>query len=363
MNTKKSYFSPYTKILKIIIIFLFILNLTNLFAFVRKTSDLSKGPLYGKNMYIPYMIYYNFPGLRATGGKKFEFQYHISLYYTNDFHIDIVLNKYGYLDYVIRHRDYESLNIELGTSFYILKNLQVGMDMRLISYYGGFLDNIIETFHSAFGFPNGGREFSHQNQVHINISNNNNVDLSLERSTVSFGDIDLWVKYTFFQRRWISLAAVGAFKIPSGRISEISGSGYPDFAIGILGDFKPVWILSLYLQAGLVVPFDSFLQCVDSKPYPMFNGLVGVELNPTDFFSLVVQFNIRSSPLKCSIEYSNSYIGNTDYLSLPQINTLVGFIFRYKGYKWQFYVEEDSFTNAGVDITFNLMFLHSIKGL
>lgn len=352
------------KIIKILIVAIIIFASQNIYSltFKNRSADFSKGPLYGKNMYIPYMIYYNFPGLRARGGKRFEFQYHFSMYLTNDFFIeDLMFDiETGEVTKVFTARDYESFNVEFGSSFYILKNLQVGSEFRLISYFGGFLDNIIEAFH-GYGkvFPNAGREYEGKNLVNVNIENINNVSLKLDKATVSFGDIDLWVKYTFLQKKRIALAVFGAFKIPSGRLSTLSGSNYPDFAVGILADFRPAWIISFYLQSGLVVPFDSFLQNVPSNPYPMFNGMIGVELHPVSIFSLTAQFNIKSPPMASPNNIYSSIWGDHNYLLLPQINTLVGVVFRYRGFKWQIYVEEDSFTNAGVDITLNFMFSHA----
>ncbi|HPO50759.1 MAG TPA: DUF3187 family protein, partial [Spirochaetota bacterium] len=303
-------------------------------------SDYSKGPLYGKNMYVPFLIYYNFPSVRAKSGKEFEFNYHISNYIIQDFYSDSIddsnaefykrsnykklpLGEAVYIGpryYTTQNiiRDYESLVTEVGFSFYILKRLQVGIDFRLFAYYTGFMDTIIENFHHAFGFPGGAREYFEQNKIFVNILNHNGINLYLDKPAVSFGDIDMWVKYTFFERNFISLAGFGAFKIPTGSIANLSGSGYPDFALGVLADFKPAWILSFYLQSGLVVPFDSFLP-VKSKPYPMFNGLVGIELHPANFFSLIVQFNVKTSPI--SGDKTFSWNENYKLYDLPQVNT------------------------------------------
>jgi Protein of unknown function (DUF3187) len=321
--------------------------------------DYSKGPLYGKNMYIPYLIYYSFPNIAARSGSKFDFNYHLSLYYTNDFHISkLYVNEDGSYDPAVV-RDYEGLVYENGVSFNPIKKLAVGFDLRLISYYGGFLDSVISGYHKAFGFPNGGREYVAENKIRIDIKNNNGVSLFLNKNAVSLGDIDLWTKYTFFEKRWISLAAMGAFKIPSGILSCLSGSGYPDIGTSLLADFRPVWLLTIYLQSGIVIPFDSFIPQAVSKPYPMYNGLIGLELNPLKVFSLNVQMNMKSSPLKSDIKHWQ--FTGTDYLSLPQLNLLFGVIFAYKGFKWQFYVEEDAITNAGTDITFNLSFSHKLN--
>ena len=349
------------KKIKFIIIYLFLfLNFYKSFTLKMKYPNYSKGPLYGKNMYIPFLIYYNFPGLNAQSGKKYDFNYHISLYYINDFFIEeYTEDKDGNIDANIG-RDYESLVFESGASFYLLKKLQIGIDFRLISYYGGFLDNVVEAFHYTFGFPNAGRDYTNQNQVEIDIENNNNVNLSLNHATFSFGDIDTWIKYTFFEKKWISLAILGAFKIPTGNLNQISGSGYPDLAVGILADFKPIWILSFYLQGGIVFPLDFFIQSIPSNPYPMFNGLAGIELNPFNVFSLIAQFNFKSSPLRSNYHHWNSAFYSADYLALPQLNLLVGLVFRYKDFRWQVYFEEDTITNAGTDFTINISFSHTL---
>jgi hypothetical protein len=344
----------------IVIFFILFLFLNNAFSKKMKYPGYSKGPLYGKNMYLPFLIYYNFPSISAQSSKKFDFTYHGSFYYINDFFIEENYYNSENNHYINIGRDYESLVFESGASFFILKNLQIGIDMRSISYYGGFLDGIIETYHNTFGFPNASREYVDQNQIEIDLDNNNNVSLSLDHPTLSFGDIDTWIKYTFYEKKWISIAMLGVFKIPTGSQSEISGSGYPDFAVGVLADFRPIWILSFYLQGGVVFPLDFIVQSIPSCPYPMFNGLAGIELNPLKFFSLIVQFNFKTSPLTSEYSHWSSTFQGADYLSLPQINLLVGFVFKYKDFRWQFYFEEDTFTNAGADLTINLSFSHTL---
>jgi len=332
--------------------------------------DFSKGPLYGKNMYLPFLIYYNFPSIKASTKSEFEFSYHISNYYIQDFfsdslkHYPYAINSNNLTDvkryYDTRDviRDYESLVTEFGFSFNITKFLEMGTDIRLVAYYPGFMDPIIESFHHIFGFPGGAREFFDQYRVFVNIENHNGIRFYLDESSFSFGDIDLWLKYTFFEKKFISLAGIGAFKIPSGLLYKLSGSGYPDMAFGVLADFKPLWLLTIYSQVGVVIPFDSF-NLSGQKPFPMFNGLLSIELNPTSFFSLIVQFNIKTSPIRGDKLFG--WVPGWKLYDLPQINTLVGFKFAYKKFGWQFYVEEDSFTNQGADITFNLTFTHSVR--
>ncbi|MBP5449747.1 MAG: DUF3187 family protein [Spirochaetales bacterium] len=337
------------------------------------TDDYAKGPLYGKNMYIPYLIYYNTPAMRAANNDNLSVSYHLSTYIVQDFiTYPTTVNK----DFVVGEDhlgsetcaiDYESYNSELGVSVSIKKCVEIGLDMRLISYCGGFIDAIIETFHGTFGFPNGGREYYHRNMLKINIQNKNGLRLYLDEANVSFGDIDFWVKWTFFKQKYVTLAALGAFKLPTGQLSKLSGSGYPDIATGILVDCTPCRWVSIYSQAAFVLPFDSMLP-VEQTPYPMFNMIITLEVHPLKCFSILGQFSFKTPAISGINEGDNAYIhprfaeySNEAFFSYPQTNIMAGFIWRYKNLSWQFYFEEETFTWAGADITLNFMFKQRIN--
>ncbi|MDR3283729.1 MAG: DUF3187 family protein [Treponema sp.] len=353
------------KVIKPVVLVLIFLCTQNIFCteIWGEKPDYSKGPLLGKNMFIPYLIHYNFPALSAKSGEKFDFQYHLSTYYVQD--ASYVWNNpypYSHSD-VTRYydtenvvRDYESCINEAGFAFNILEELQIGMDMRIFSYYGGFLDAFIEKFHKTFRFASGNRKFFLQNQIYINIPNDNGAPLFLDGPSTAFGDIDVWGKWTFFENKHVSLASLGAMKIPSGRLETLSGSNYPDIAFGIISDMRPVWFLTVYAQAGGVLP-------LSLKYYPMFNGLAGLEINPWKIFSINVQMNIKTSPISNDIGWTWNNVFDTEHkvYSMPQTNIMAGVIFIFKGFKWQFYFEEDGITNQGTDLTLNFMFSHKIN--
>lgn len=327
-------------------------------------GDYAKGPLEGKNFFIPQLIHLNLNGIDAAQGRPFLFNYHVALYYNQAFNTNgnkllkedrISPTLYDHTKYV--SIDMEGVAAELGADIFLTRRLQLGLNLRLISYYGGFIDNIIESFHHIFNFPNGGRELFQQNNIFVNIESANGLRINLTGPTVSFGDIDLWVKYNLFHRKWIDLAVLGAFKIPTGRPEYASGSGGPDFAFAFLADFHPVWLFHIYIQNAVIFPIgtNGYL------PYPMYNAIAGFELSPHKIFSLLVQFNIRTSPLEGTYLYPNNLGIKANFFSSPQTNILVGFKFQLKQFQIQFYFEEDAFTNAGTDFTINLRFSHQIR--
>lgn len=345
-----------------IFILLFIIS------FFLPAKDYSKGPLYGKNMYIPYLIFYNFTSHSAKKGREWTFSYHISNYYINDC---LILDFDGLWDYDEKRfkgnvsynygRDYESLVTEIGISFWWTNSIETGFEIRMYAYYGGFLDIFIEGFHKAFGFPNGSRDYLSHNNIFINIDNNNGYTLKLNSPSFGFGDIDLWIKWSFFENRFLSLALMGAFKIPSGKSIYLTGSDFPDFGLSLLCDIRPFWIIAFYFQAGIVIPINSFGLIDGKRVYPMFNGLAGIEFSFTKHFSLLGQFNIKTSPMNGNFLTLNNLNMIVEYLGSPQTNLVVGFKVQYNDFIWQFYFEEDTFTNAGVDISFNFMFKQSIR--
>jgi len=331
----------------------------------------SKGPLVGRNWYLPFSIYYQYPGYSARSGEQFEFQYHVSSYYTNDFSgsfatdyqntdIDNPPPEYPSAMYV--SRDFESYNAGIGVSFRPLRRLALGMDLHLVSYFGGFLDPLINSFHDLFGFPNGGREFVPYNQVSVDIQNASGVQLFLDRGAISLGDIDLHARYTFLEDEKVALAAYGAFKLPTGRLETLSGSGYPDMGMGIIADYMPSHLISIFGQAGMTIPLDSFLPGTISTPKPFFVGMTGIELTPVRRFSMNVQLNFKSPSLEPSLADDTHWIfQNHNRLLLPQICLLVGCIWEWRGLLWQFYVEEDPLTNVGTDFTCNLTLTHTLE--
>ncbi len=352
---------------KIIVSFIVLFSLHSVNSGIFTSFNYSKGPLIGKNTYLPFLIYYNLKGISAESGKQHDFNVSLSTTYTQDFYTGN-LSYYPYInsDEIIRYydtrdiiRDYESCINEISVVYNPLDNLKIGADFRLIAYYGGFLDLFIEGFHTAFGFPGGARDYFERDRVFVNIINNSGVSLYLDKPAVSFGDIDLWMIYTFFEMKHISVAGLFAFKIPSGNPDLCSGSGYPDMAFAVLADFTNLAFFSFFLQAGIVVPFDSMIPDNGSNPYPMFNGLVSVEFHPTRYFSLVAQLFFRNLPIDGYLQFS--WDNKINYYNLPQINLMVGFIVEYQGHRWQFYFEEDTFTNQGADIVFSFSYGYKLN--
>jgi hypothetical protein len=61
--------------------------------------------------------------------------------------------------------DGETTRFTVAARYGLLPRLEIGVKIPYISHSGGFLDGFIESYHSAFGFPNGGREQAPKNRL------------------------------------------------------------------------------------------------------------------------------------------------------------------------------------------------------
>jgi len=314
------------------------------------TGNDSKGPLVGKNYYVPFIPYYSFPGYAAAPGSKRNLSISISNYFIQDMVTEF--HQIGTTLEQERFIDYEGYVLEPTVSYNFLDNLEVGLTGRIHFYYGGFWDPVIEGFHSIFGFPNGGRNLYPANDVFINIQTTSGIDLSLTEPLAAIGDTDLFVKWSFLSLNFMDAAFFSAFKIPTGSMENISGSGYPDLGFSLLMDFYPLKWLTIYLQNGIVIPGQLFVKTL-SAPEPIYTLVSAFEFILSPKISLIAQFRLNTSPIKegTTVPLNISY---TVKLHQPMTNILAGVVFYLSDYRCQVYFEEDAFTNNGADLILNL---------
>lgn len=340
---------------------LLLFSILLLSSFVASGESYGKGPFSTKAAHTPYLIFMNLPGVSAKIEKSGYLKVSSSVYYSQDISVKSIEYDKAIKDFVVtKDRDFESIIVETGLWYSINRKLEAGVTFRGVGYYGGVLDNFTEGWHNLFLLPNGGRDYVEDNDIYLNIETNNGFDIKLDKPTFSFGDIDTWIKYNIYTSKYFSTAALGGFKIPSGQLSSVSGSGFPDFLTGLLADFFPVKYFSCYLQAAVVLPMQVMLPVV-AKPYPSLNCIAAIEFSPIDFLSLVAQMNIKSSHISGDYTFTNNLNITGDYYGFPQTNLLVGFVLKVKNTRIQFYFEEDTFTNAGVDYTINISASHNIR--
>jgi hypothetical protein len=115
----------------------------------------------------------------------------------------------------------------------LANGLEWGFELPYIWHTGGFLDSSIENFHDTFGLPQGGRSDVPQDQINYHYFRNY-VDLvNVDHPVNGPGDLRLVgaKQLTSSGTDGHSTALRASLKLPTGKESELLGSGSTDLAL------------------------------------------------------------------------------------------------------------------------------------
>lgn len=308
------------------------------------SSFLYGDTLYGKNLYVPHLLNYSFPGFNPLPGKQGESSISAAYYGVNEF-LSYNSNEMA--------MDYESSVIETSLTYRPLNNLLLGADIRFISYYGGFMDPVIELWHKIFNFPNGERHYFDQNSNYILLESDGYQNVELEEAVFAPGDMDLYSVWTILYGDF-TLAFASAIKIPIGNIDTFTGSGTTDLGIQVLSNYKLNKRFSLDLQQGVVFPLN--LMDSNANGYStniQFQTLFSFTVSFLEKWKFINQFKIHTSPISYDRYKTTDVLGTMILYTLPQFIYQIGVKKDFYPWSVQFYIEEDPFTYEGVDILIN----------
>ncbi len=314
-----------------------------------------QGPLGGRNVYAPHLPWFSFPADSAAALPTGTIKAGTAIYVLNEFSTypfdpdDYILDSDGRLAPADQNdltaMDYESTIWELNIAWQAMPSWRFSADWRLHARYGGYLDGVIEWWHSAVGVSNAGREYFSHNRSYWDIRSSTGTSWSGEGTIVGAGDLDLRALWSFWQGAELSLAAGGAFKIPLGRKDGGFSSGYPDVGFEFLLDWRPWNRWAFYFDTGIIIPFDDEARI-------MGQFIPAVEFLATRGLSILVQMNIQTAPFSGDEQFSHPVFGRVNMFSLSQTDIKIGLKGRSGRFGWQFYIEEDPLTWEGPDILF-----------
>jgi len=133
--------------------------------------------------------------------------------------------------------DGETTRFTFAARHGLLPRLEVGVAIPYIIHGGGFLDGFIESFHSAFGFSQGGRDQTPRNHFLYRYRRDGIDKVRVDSSGFGIGDIRLTTAFQLYQQienhRGISLNL--GIKLPTGNSEQLRGSGSTDLSVWITG--------------------------------------------------------------------------------------------------------------------------------
>ena len=192
--------------------------------------------------------------------------------------------------------DMEYWRLGINVVYGVAEDFEIGIEVPIVHFNGGFLDGFIQDFHNAFGFPNGGRENVPNNRFNYSFNAGGNSIFDYPSATAGLGDITLGIKHQVSGQDsdWPAVALFSELKLPTGRASRGFGSGLLNFGIGAALDAKYDRIHG-YCNAGYyVVARDDALS--DYQRDEMFAYMVAGEVTIIPTLALIVQVS-GSTPL------------------------------------------------------------------
>jgi hypothetical protein len=116
---------------------------------------------------------------------------------------------------------------------------------------GGVLDAAIDSWHDAFGLPEGARAAMPQDRIRVAYARGSNVLLDMQSSQAGVGDVSLDIGRSLGSGTKGAAAAWLSIKLPSGDADRFTGNGATDVSLAIAADRRLGENWSLFGQAAV----------------------------------------------------------------------------------------------------------------
>ena len=193
--------------------------------------------------------------------------------------------------------DMETVRTGISARVGLPFGVELGLEVPLISLTGGVLDGGIQNWHYATNLSNGDREFVDDGRFNYRLSRpgwyvnwTEEVPLALGDVTV---DAQVEIREADFEELTPGLAARLMLKLPTGRFDRGVGSGAPDMALVVMGEWGHRF-MTWYAQVGFIALGRGSHLGVILRP-ASFTWAIGLELNVVEPWSIIAQFHSRTT--------------------------------------------------------------------
>lgn len=173
---------------------------------------------------------------------------------------------------------------------------EVYADVPFISHNGGFLDGLLDRFHSATGTGDYGRSERPHNEFLYDVARNGNTVIDGRGGEAAIGDVTAGLKLTLMEGDpWVSVN--GYVELPTGDADRGYGTGGVDWGLGVLVNKAVGERVMIYINGGYVLAGD--LEAVRTAPLDDYlYGGAGVEWAWRRDLSLHAQVLAQGSPFE-----------------------------------------------------------------
>ncbi len=271
---------------------------------------------------------------------------------TNDFSINVIESSTNFDPYLFKERkktgnfDLETTSIFLNYIHKFGESTELKTALPFYRHGGGFMDHPIETFHKAFpagGLANGGREYSKDNEIHIQYQPQLGGP-NINEAFYGLGDPSFFLKQVLLDGNFGISVALGV-KPQVGKKAFIN-SKTTDFGATLNADYRS-GMLNIYAMGGYSYFYGDGIYRKELEQYRdyMINSAIGAGVTLFGSLYLSIQFYVHSSLYDTGIpRIDNPTVMNSFAVRWQMTEQSI----------LQFCFDEDSITYAAADITFSL---------
>jgi hypothetical protein len=194
------------------------------------------------------------------------------------------------------HLDMEWAELNLKYKKTLSNSLELSIELPILSFNSGFMDNGLDWYHTTFGFPDYGRRSRPANQFLYRIKKENTLIIEGENGKVGFGDLRISAKQVLMRlnnQPFLSLKAT--IELPTGDPDTGYGNGSLDLSLLVQVEKKLTETLQATGNLGLVIPGNLKAQkTIELKNY--WWGGIGLEAKPWKRLSILAQISTQTSP-------------------------------------------------------------------
>jgi hypothetical protein len=195
--------------------------------------------------------------------------------------------------------DYELTRANLALQYGVLDKLTVGLEIPLLYTWKGFLDEPIKGFEDVTGFRRTIRFERPQHLFSLQLVKDGREALRGTSGAVGIGDIAFSTKALLREEGLVAPAVAGRFalKLPTGDDDRAMGSGAVDVGLGLSLE-KTLGPVRLYFNTGLTIPTGNPFDGTGIRSLWMLSAFLTGEYRLTEHFSLLLQLNGVSPPVR-----------------------------------------------------------------
>jgi hypothetical protein len=196
--------------------------------------------------------------------------------------------------------DGETIRTHLFIAKRFNDRLSLTFELPYYRIYGGVLDDVIDSWHSIFGLPDGGRNNRPENAVEFEFARNNDVFYRLNARATGLGDAQLGLSWSIGS---FGVASANV-KLATGDEDLLAGSGSTDWSVSFLRPREvqlSTRTAGYYWGFGVIRVGEGPAQVFDQRDSGYF-GVLGGSLRITPRLGARVQIDMHSPFYRSQLE-------------------------------------------------------------